>query len=294
MSARLISITSQHPRAGKTHFAAALARWLSSHGRSVEILHLGGGSASQLPAFDGSLISRSAVILAEASQVASGRRHEDPDALPQLAAAAEFVLIESAALPPPASSLTLQLSRGDGFHRLEDFGRLPSWSGPPLVPETPSDVAAMEPFRIGGWPRVGVVTLPYLANFSDFRILRGAEWFTVPPPGQFSAVFLPATSDPVSDQSWLDRQALLPWLAEQRRQGCRVISLGWKAPGAELMEIADFADHAKISRLVGRRLEPPLPEDQTYDRLAAWLGAWSRFKSLVQRIESTPIASSRW
>lgn len=287
MSARLISIASHDPRSGKTHFTAALARWLSSHGHSVEVLHLGGQSTARIPASDGSLISSSAVILAEAAQVASGGRHEDPAALPRLAANAEFVLIESVAgRPGPVASLTLQLTRGEGFYRLEAFGKLPAWNGPPLVPETPPDVAAMEPFRVGGWPRVGVVALPYLANFPDFRILRGAEWFTAPPPGNFAAVFLPATSDPVSDQSWLDRQALRPWLAEQSQRGCRVISLGWKAPGAELMEIADFADHAAVSRLLGRRVEPPLPDEETYDRLAAWLGAWSRFKSLVQRIES--------
>lgn len=285
MSARLISITSDSPRAGKTHFAAALARWLSSHGHAVEVLHLGHQPTSRVPASDGSLISRSAAILSEAAQVPSGEHHENLAALPELSSRSEYVLIESSGAQVGQTSLDLQLTQKEGVFRLEPFGKLPVWNGPPLVPETPADIAAMEPFRVGGWPRVGVVALPYLSNFPDFRMIRGAEWFTAPPPGKFAVVFLPSTSDPISDQSWLERQALLPWLAEQSQQGCRVIALGWKAPGAELMEPADFRDHAAVSRLLGRRVEPPLPEEEVYHQLGAWLSSWSRFNPLIQRIE---------
>ena len=284
MSARIVVISSSEPRAGKTHLAAALARWLSTAGHAVEVLHLGRAGEAKVAASDGAVISRNAAILAEAAGVASGARHEKPEALGELAAAAEFVLVESAGPGPDGAHASIQLQRAEGAYRIDGFGKLPSWSGPAIVPDTPPDVAAMEPFRVGGWPRIGVVTLPHLDNFSDFRLLRGAEWLTAPAPGRFAAVFLPATSDPPADTVWMENQGLAEWLAQQREQGCRVIATGWKAHGSEVIEAADFQNPATVSRLLGRRVDAPLPDEQVYDRLAGWLASWSRFKALIQRV----------
>jgi hypothetical protein len=286
MSARLIAITSPKPHSGKTHLTAALARWLSSHGHSVEILHLGAASPGRVAASDGALISRNAALLAEAAQVSSGARHEDPAALPSLAVAVEFLLIETAQAPPADVDLTLQLLDTEGSFKLDGFGKLPAWNAPPVVPRTPPDVAAMEAWRVGGWPRTGIVTLPHLANFSDFRIFRGAEWMTAPLPGRFGIIFIPSSTDPGSDSKWMEQQGLSAWLASQSGEGCRVLATGWRAPGAEIIEAEDLRDPASASRLVGRRLDPLLPDEETYDRLASWLASWTRFSALIQRIEA--------
>lgn len=286
MSARVIAITSNQPRAGKTHFTAALARWLARHGHSVEVLHLGALSPARMAASDGAVISRNAAILAEAATVATGARHEDPAALSSLAAVAEYVLVECGGPACEEAVETLHLTGLEGAYRLEGYGKLPAWRGAPIVPETPADVAAMEPFRVGGWPRVGVVTLPYLSNFADFRIIRGAEWITAPAPGKFGVIFLPATSDPLSDQAWLETQGLSGWLTAQKDLGCRLVSVGWNVPGAETIEPSGLCDHTLVSRLLGRRMDPPLPDEETYEQLASWLASWARFPSLVQRLES--------
>jgi hypothetical protein len=289
MSARWIAITGKQPRCGKTHFTSALARWLVRHGHAVEVLHLGGPSLARVVAADGSTISRPAAILAEAALVESGGRHEDARSLEALSAASEFVLIESSGEGPSNAALTLQLSLAEGGYRLEGYGKLPAWNGPPIVPETPPDVAEMDAWRVGGWPRVGVVSLLNLSNFSDFQILRGAEWVTAPAPGKFAVLFLPETADPIGDQAWLERQALSAWLRNQQEDGCRLVSVGWKAPGAEVIESGDLRDHVFASRLIGRRLDPPLPAEETFDRLSAWLGAWSRHKSLIDKLEAVVV-----
>lgn len=285
MSASLIVVTSQQPRCGKTHFTAALARWLACHGHSVEVLHRGGPSLARVVVADGSAISRPAAILAEAALVEPGMRHEDASSIEELRAKAEFLLIEGSREDGREGAETLELSRVEGGYRLEGYGKLPAWTGPAVVPETPDDVAAMEPWRVGSWPRVGVVSLPHLSNFSDFQILRGAEWITLPAPGRFAVLFLPQTSDPGVDEAWLEQQGLAAWLKSQQEDGCRVVSVGWKAPGAEVIECGDLTDHVFASRLIGRRFDPPMPGEEIFDRLASWLGAWSRRKSLIERLE---------
>ncbi len=151
-----------------------MTRWMARQGHSVEILHLGDPGLARVVASDGAILSRPAALLAEAALVESGARHEDRSALARLSASAEFVIIESSGTDSydPAAH-QLRLSGGEGVFKLEGYGKLPAWKGPPIVPEVPSDVAGMEPWRVGGWPRVGVITLPHLSNFSDFQIIRG-------------------------------------------------------------------------------------------------------------------------
>lgn len=286
MSARRILVTGTHPHCGKTHLTAALARWLARHGYGVQILHLGSPSPFRVVASDGAVISRTTAILAEAALREPESSHEDPSRLDYLAESAEFLLIESSGEVLPEASATLQLTESEGSYRIEGFGRLPLWRGPALVPSTPADVAAMQPWRVGGWPRVGVVTLPHLSNFSDFQILRGAEWIVVPPPGKLAVIFLPATADPAGDQSWLEAQGLAQWLDQQRQQGCRLVSIGWKFPSAEIIETGDLGDHVIASRLIGCRVDPPLPSGDLLERLGDWFGAWPRSKSLIDRLEA--------
>jgi len=287
MSARLISITSASPRSGKTHLAASIARWLALHGHAVEVLHLGTPGLARVVATDGSILSRPAAVLAEAALVESGSRHEDRSALAGLSAASEYLIIESAGAELiHRRAEVLRLSSADGAFKLEGYGKLPTWNGPPIVPDVPVDVAAMEAWRVGGWPRVGVLTLPNLSNFGDFQIVRGAEWITSPPVGRFAVLFLPATSDPIADKAWLDSQALTPWLVQQRQEGCHVVSIGWNWPGATVIEPGDLPDAVVASRLIGRRLDPPLPAGETLDRLAGWLASWSRWNSLLERLHA--------
>lgn len=286
MSACRIVITGAQPGCGKTHFGAALGRWLARRGLRVEVLHLGARSVYRVVASDGAVISRPAAILAEAALVEPGARHEDASRLEELSQSADVVLIESCGAVAANPAVELKLEAGEGFFILDGYGKLPEWEGPPISPATPDDVAAMEPWRIGGWPRVGVITLPNLSNFSDLRILRGAEWIVVPPPGRLAVIFLPATADAAADQEWLEAQGLTGWLEQQCEQGCRLVSIGWKYRTAEAIETGELLDHVIASRLIGRRLDPPMPSEETLERLGDWIGSWPQWKSLVERLEA--------
>ncbi len=75
-------------------------------------------------------------------------------------------------------------------------------------------------------PRVGIVRLPHISNFTDFRLLAPfAEWIARPPQGQFHCVILPGTKNTIGDLAWLRGVGLDDWIAQQSRSGAMIIGV---------------------------------------------------------------------
>jgi adenosylcobyric acid synthase len=86
----------------------------------------------------------------------------------------------------------------------------------------------------GSGPRVGIVRLPHISNFTDFRLLAPfAEWIARPPQGRFDCVILPGTKNTIGDLAWLRNAGLDDWIVRQSRAGAMVIGVcgGYQMPG---------------------------------------------------------------
>jgi adenosylcobyric acid synthase len=88
-------------------------------------------------------------------------------------------------------------------------------------------VCLEEPAQVkSAGPRVGIVRLPHISNFTDFRLLAPfAEWITRPPQGRFDCVILPGTKNTIGDLAWLRDAGLDDWIASQSRAGATVIGV---------------------------------------------------------------------
>jgi cobyric acid synthase len=271
MSAPVVVITSYQPRAGKTHFAAGLAGWLARSGLRVAPLHLSSRDGDCAPGPGGEAVCRAAAVLAEAC----GLRPEPEfdscwDTLERLCAEYDVVVVESP--EAPGSMPFLNLCRTAAGISVDGLGSLPLFT-PDLMPAAEPELAALPAWRLGQGPRVGVVSLPHITNFPDFRLFVGSEWLAQPAAGRFDLLFFPATSNPDSDAEWLRETGLDVWLAAQRDAGARLLGCGWCPLGATALEPGAPADYRAASRLLGRRLSAPLPDEATLERLADWVGA---------------------
>ncbi|WP_321469994.1 hypothetical protein [uncultured Paludibaculum sp.] len=274
MSAKVISITSRLPQSGKTHVAAALAAWLRNEGRHVAPLHLSTSAGDLFQCPEGGSVSRTTALLAEACGLPPEPLYEAGwPALPALRQRHDVVIVElptGGAPPEGIESLELPVRRDDGYIHLGQLPPVPAFQ-PDLTPACPDDVAALPPWSLATAPRSGIISLPHLANFSDFRLIRGAEWLTAMAPGRFQFIFLPASLDPRKDLEWLAEAGLDTWIAGQCAGSARLFATGWAYPGAERLETGELADCWKLSRILGRRVPPPLPSEETLDTLARWL-----------------------
>lgn len=290
MSAKVIAITSRLPQAGKTHVAAALAAWLRSEGRHVAPLHLSTGGTDPVPCPEGGTVSQPAALLAEACGLPPEPLFESGlSALPTLCHRHDVVLVEcnsGETVPPGLEAAELSIRRENGLLHLGDLAPIRPFE-PNLTPACPSDVAALPPWSLGTAPRCGIVSLPHLSNFTDFRLLRGAEWLTTGAPGRFPLLFVPASLDPEKDMAWMAETGLDNWLAGQRAAGARLIVTGWDFDGGERIEPGALADAWILSRILARRVPPALPSEETLDRLAHWLSGAPGMAAFVHR-------SARW
>lgn len=140
----------------------------------------------------------------------------------------------------------------------------------PLLPEYPPEVAALPLYRVGV-PRYGVVSLPHLVHFSDYAMLRAAEWVAAPMPGRFDALFFPLSGDPASDREWLALQGLDEWLFTQRAMGCVLYSTGEPVTAhTRNLPRETLLSGEELSALLGVRLSPPMPQDEVLEALADW------------------------
>ncbi|MGJ5817426.1 hypothetical protein [Paludibaculum fermentans] len=274
MSAKVIAITSRLPAAGKTHVAAALAAWLRREGRHVAPLHLSHPDGDPYQCPEGGTVSRAAALLAEACGLPAEPVFESGwSALPALQARHDVIIAELPAgesAPAGIATLEIPVSRQDASIQLGKLAPLPLFQ-PSLTPQPPEDVAALPVWSLISAPRCGIVSLPHLANFGDFQLLRGAEWLTTGAPGRFQLLFVPGSLQPAKDLDWMREAGLDSWLAAQHSSGARLISTGWAYPDAEQLESGALTDNWTLSRLIGRRVPPPLPTEETLDRLGHWL-----------------------
>jgi hypothetical protein len=273
MPAHVIPIASARRFAGKTTLAAALARWLHLHSRSVLPLHCSAAAGDAVPCPGGGTVSRAAAILAEACGV-----HPEPEfevglpALEALSRRAEFVIVElMAGAEWPAGPEAVFVERG-AVRMARSRRNLGFFPAPPselFLPESEA-LAALPPYRPGAGRRTGVVSLPHLEGFPEFALLRGMEWMTAPLPGRFGLIIVPGSSSPGFDGDWMIQQGLSPWIERQKEEGCRVVCVGGWFAGSEYLQPGALLDYRVVSELQGFRLPQPLPAEEELDHLAGW------------------------
>lgn len=286
MSAKVIAISSRLPGAGKTHVAAALAAWFRREGRHVAPLHLSHPDGDPYQCPEGGTVSRAAALLAEACGLPAEPMFEAGwSALPELRLRHDVIIAELPAgesAPAGTAALELTVRLQDGAIHLGELAPLPLFQ-PNLTPRCPEDVAALPPWSLISAPRSGIISLPHLANFADFQLIRGAEWLTTGAPGRFQRIFVPASLEPAKDLDWIREAGLDIWIDGQRNSGARLISTGWAYPDAEQIETGALMDNWTLSRILGRRVPPPLPSEETLDRLGHWLSEAPGVASFVHQ-----------
>jgi adenosylcobyric acid synthase len=119
----------------------------------------------------------------------------------------------------------------------------------------PEDGVCLEEPRVprGAGPRVGIVRLPHISNFTDFRLLAPfADWITRPAPGRFDCIILPGTKNTIGDLAWVRESGLDEWIASQSRDGANVIGVcgGYQMLG----ETIEDPNHVESAAMEARGL----------------------------------------
>ncbi len=287
MAVRVVAVTSERAGEGKTHFAGGVARWLKTRGHHVAPLHLSARSGDPVECPGGGSVTRAAALLAESCGLAAAPEFESGwQAVESLLREHDLVVVEApagSAAPPGSIELRLR-SRG---RRIEvaTGGSLPYFE-PDLMPAPDPDLESLPPWRFGAGPRLGVISLPHISNFGEYRAFRGAEWLASPAVGRFGIVFVPGCSNEPSDLAWMRETGLLDWLAGQAQSGARIVVSGWGDASAlagvktQLAE-GELLDYRIASRLLGLRMPAPLPAEELLERLGEWAGEWPGMEELA-------------
>ncbi|MBI4892626.1 MAG: hypothetical protein HY821_18520 [Acidobacteria bacterium] len=279
MASRLICVTGRDAGCGKTHFAAALGRFLVSAGHDTAPLHLSAPGSERVSCPGGGSISWPAALLAEGCRLAPAPEFESGwAALPGLLERHEVVLVESPSDPPEEfTAETIRLQRNEWQITINRTSHLPLFQ-PGLVPMTDPELEALPPWSINSGPRAGILSLPHLANFGDYSLIRGAEWMASPPPGNFGVIFVPSSTNEPSDREWLEENGLWPWLSAQAAKGAVIVTCGWSQLSAATAAVAvnpgALTDYRLVSKVLKRKLAAPLPPEYVLDELAAWASGW--------------------
>lgn len=281
---------------GKTHLLAAIGRWLSRAGRNVTPLHI-----VEKPPEGG--MSRDVAVLAMACGhgLESSYEAAHPEALRELARlqkSSDLVLVEmhgsNLDLGPHGVSLEItgRGVRGRMILRSPDGAEhtAASWTGGDITEEDDPELLALPRWTPKSGPRVGVISLPHRDDFEGYGALRGAEWMTIGLPGRFDFLILPGCTATASDRDWMASQGLDSWVRNQAEQGCRIL----RGEGAPVELGEPFApsalrDHRLVSRILGRRIDAPLPDEQKLDELADWLDRWAGDGLLTKWVEAARV-----
>ncbi|MGD0578243.1 MAG: hypothetical protein ABSC08_04880 [Bryobacteraceae bacterium] len=281
MPAHIVSMTSSAPGAGKTLVAAALCRWLRrGHHPVCPFVACG----------DGRPDARSLQVLACAAGLLETLAPAGGTA--ELAALAEqwdYLVVECGpgVEPPPGPHFDLLSASASGFELLDAVSGetllVPSHDTSALFPEIPPALARLPEWTYQNAPRVGIISLPHLSNFADFRLFRGAEWISSPPPGLFHLLIVPASADEDFDRGWLSAAGLDAWLQGQREQGCSVLCTASPLFPGQTVTVGALQDFRAASIALGRRLSPPDPEESELDALAVWIEQYAGAARLRER-----------
>jgi len=71
-------------------------------------------------------------------------------------------------------------------------------------------------------PRIAIVRLPCISNFTDFALLDAANYITAPTAGRPDCIILPGTKNTIGDLGWLRARGLDRWILEQHGRGAAV------------------------------------------------------------------------
>lgn len=290
MAVRVVVVTSESAGAGKTHFAGGLARWLKTRGYHVAPLHLSAPSGDPVECPGGGRVTRATALLAEACGLAPAPEFESGwPALDTLLREHDLVVVETPAGDPvPEGSIRLKLRSLGRRIDVDSRGSLPFFE-PDLMPAPAPDLEALPPWRLGAGPRIGVISLPHITNFGEYRAFRGAEWLASPPAGRFGVLFVPGCSNEAFDLDWMQEAGLLDWLSSQAESGARIVLSGWQDAGrlpaaASCLAVGDLLDYRTASRLLGLRMPAPLPAEEQLEKLGEWAGEWPGVEELAERL----------
>jgi hypothetical protein len=271
MPAHVVTVSSRSTGAGKTLIAAALCRWYRREHLPVCPFVLRSGAPPEPRMLE--VLARAAELVERWAPTGS------PAELAAECANWDYVVVEcaSGAEPPAAARFELLNEGGEALAIYDPASgttfRAEWYQAEEIFPGVPADVAALPEWSFSNAPRVGIVSLPHLRNFADFRLFRAAEWITFPPPGDFALLLMPASSDASFDREWLKETGVGAWLEQQRTRGCRVLGIGESMGEATRLDEGTLQDFRAASRILGRRLPPPEPGDAALDALAAWLAS---------------------
>jgi adenosylcobyric acid synthase len=85
---------------------------------------------------------------------------------------------------------------------------------------------------------VGIVRLPHISNFTDFRLLPDARYISEPVHERFDVIFLPGTKNTMEDMIWLQSSGFADWLLNQFREGATIVGVcgGFQMLGDEIID----------------------------------------------------------
>ena len=94
------------------------------------------------------------------------------------------------------------------------------------------------PHELHGQSRVGIVRLPHISNFTDFRLLPDAVFVSKPVATQFATIIIPGTKSTIDDLLWLRATGLEQWLKDQLEAGSHLIGVcgGYQMLGTRIRD----------------------------------------------------------
>jgi adenosylcobyric acid synthase len=78
---------------------------------------------------------------------------------------------------------------------------------------------------VRGSGEIAILRFPCISNFTDFRLLRDAQWIAAPVDRQFRCVILPGTKSTIADLEWMRARGLDAWVARQRAGGAKIVGI---------------------------------------------------------------------
>ncbi len=78
------------------------------------------------------------------------------------------------------------------------------------------------PSTTTGGLRIAIIQLPRISNFTDFRLLAGAEYITEPQREMPDVIILPGSKNTLGDLQWLRERKLDRWIVDCHSRGASV------------------------------------------------------------------------